>query len=512
MVGAPVVHKGRVAALVSRKGPDARGPDPQETIRPFVAHGLEAVHLLASSLRVERSTTTALRFAARNGSAPVRRALERLEWEVKVRHHATVDDAFFSFASSVGRLDSDLKRALLTLQAAESEPTREGLERRLDRALDIVTRAEERRRELLAGTLERPVTMLLGAGVVLPLVLVSLVPLLQVAQPSLGPAATAGLLLVAFPIASLLGARRILRRNQLGARVTHAEARRAAGWTAVPLAAAGTAAALGLAFPEALPVDPVWSAALAGAVGAVASGVSLWRRSGTEAAAREEAESELPDLLHAVGSRMAGGRPAEQALLESVEASPGSVLGQSLRGVLFEVLVGRRDLGDAVARDEAVARCGRAGPALRLMASAARRDTVEAGRVVQHLAEFERVRLDAAQSLRSKVRSVVETARTTAVVFAPLILGVTAGMYGLLSTVPVALSTGSRVTADTSGALAFSLTVVLYVLVEACVVEWFASRMLGSDAVGAFSRGLARDLPLAVGLFLCAHLGAGALF
>lgn len=512
MVGTPVEGRVRVAGFFAHRRYAATAAQAPETVAPFVPHGMEAVHLLASSLRVDRSTTTALRFAARSGSDPVRRAFERLEWEVQVRHHATVDDAFFAFASAVGLHDAALKRALLTLHAAEAEPTREGLERRLDRALDIVTRAEERRRERLASTLERPVAMLLGAGVVLPLVLVSLLPLLQVAQPSLGPVTTGLVLLVAFPAASLLGQTRILDRNNLGAPVAPAEARAAALAASLPVSAAAGAALVAGFLPLGSSLDPVWAAALAGAAGGVAAGVALWRRTGTGASQREAAESELPDLLHAVGAKMAGGRPAEQALLESVEAAPGSVLGERMRGVLFEVLVGRRDLGDALARDEGVASSGRAGPALRLLASAARRDTVEAGRVVQHLAEFERVRLDAAESLRAKVRSVVETARTTAVVFAPLILGVTTGMYGLLSTIPVALATGSPATADTQGAVSFSLTVVLYLMVEACVIEWFASRMLGSDAMGSFSRGLARDLPLAAALFLGAHLAAGALF
>jgi hypothetical protein len=209
---------------------------------------------------------------------------------------------------------------------------------------------------------------------------------------------------------------------------------------------------------------------------------------------------------------MTAGRPAEQALLESVEASKAGALSSQLRGVLFDVVVGRRDLGDAIARDEGLAASGRALPALRLMATAARRDTLEAGRIVQHLAEFERLRLDAASSLRSKVRAVVETARTTAVIFAPLILGVTAGMYGLLSTIPSALASGSRGVADAGAASTFALTVALYLVIEATIIEWFAARMLGCDPLAAFGRALARDVPLALVLFLAAYTAAGRLF
>lgn len=479
---------------------------------PLCAKGLEAVHLLASSLRVDRSLTTAVRFAARNGSDGVREVFERLEWEVQVRHHPTVDEGFFSLATRVGRQEGALKRALLTLHGAESEPTREGLERRLERALDIVLKADERRRELLSSTLERPVTLLLGTGVVLPLVLVTLIPLLRVAQPAVSPVGMALLMLVAVPALTLLGASRILDRNSLGAPVAARERRWAVKGAAAAVAAGAAGAAFALFLPGALPVEPAQLAAASAAAGAAVAGTLLWRRSAPGASAREEAEADLPDLLHAVGSKMTAGRPAEQALLEAVEAAAGKTLSERLRGVLFDVVVGRRDLRDAIARDDGLRSCGRAAPALRLMASAARRDAAEAGRVVQHLAEFERIRLDAATSLRAKVRSVVETARTTTAVFAPLILGITAGMYGLLSTVPMALATGSRGAPDAGAAGVFSTTVVLYLLVEAVIMGWFAARMVGTEPVATFGKALARDIPIAMVLFLAAHEAAGALF
>jgi Flp pilus assembly protein TadB len=473
---------------------------------------MEAVHLMASSLRVDRSTSTAVRFAARNGSDPVRTAFARLEWEVQVRHHASVDEGLFAMASRAGAHEPELKRALLTVLGAESERTREGLERRLDRALDMVSKAEDRRRSRLSSTLERPVTMLLGTGVVLPLVLVSLMPLLRVAQPSFGPATTALILLVVVPGMTLLGASRILDKNTLARPVLAAqigEAVRAASFVIAPAFAA--AAALWV-FPSPLDVEPAYVAGAVAAVGSAVAGASLWRSAREDAKVRDEAESALPDLLHAIGSRMSAGRPAEQALLESVESTEGNALAERLRGVLFDVVVGRRDLGDAIARDEGLQACGRAGPALRLMASAARRDTEEAGRVVQHLAEFERLRLDAVASLEDKVRSVVETARTTAVVFAPLILGVTAGMYGLLSTIPSALTEGSRAVADPGAATAFAVVVSLYLVMEALIVEWFAARLLSRDPMASFGRAMCRDVPLALVLFFLAYWMAGRLF
>lgn len=475
----------------------------------LAAEGMQIVHLMASSLRVDQSLATAVRFAAKHAGGAAGEELERLDWAVRLRHYASVDEGLLAFAEAVGGADPELKRALVTLQGAESEPTREGLERRLDRAYDIVVRAEERRREKLATSLERPIQGLFGVAVVLPLVLASLLPMLQLGGSAFGPIPAGAILVVSLPAATSLALRRLLARNFLGVRVADAQTRLAiAASIAVPVAgAASFAIAYGLRLPILTP--PLWAAAGA-ATAALLCGRRLAAGAISDDQRRADLQRELPDLLHAVGAKMTAGRPAEHALLETVEASANSTLGERLRGVLFDVIVGRRSLMDAIERDDEVRQAPRVFPALRLLASTADRDTEAAGRVVMHLSEFERLRAEAAASMRTKLKSLVETTRTTTTVFAPMILGITAGMYGLLSKIGVAFVPGAAPVSG--GAEGFALVVALYLAIQVALADWFAVRLISESPVSDFGRALARHVPLALALFAAAFVGSAALF
>jgi hypothetical protein len=488
--------------------PDARRA--KARAEAVASDGMQLVHLLASSMRVDQSLASAVRFAAAHAGGVASEELERLEWAVRLRHFASIDEGFLAFAEACGRADGELKRALVTIHGAEGESTREGLERRLDRAYDIVVRAEERRREKLAGSLERPVQTLFGAAVVLPLVLAALVPMLQVGGGSVGPIPTAVLLIGAVPIATVVAAERLLARNFLGTPVAKLDARRAAfaALAAPACAAAGYAAAAMAALPFA--GAPIWAAGVA-AAGGFAAGRALEGRASPGGASRADLARDLPDLLHSVGTRMAAGRPAEHALLETVEAGRDAGLPKRLRGVLFDVIIGRRSLAEAVERDEDLRGAPRVLPALRLLASTAERDTEASGRVVLHLAEFERLRAEAAASLRTKLKALVETTRVTVVVFAPMILGITAGMYGLLARVGAGLGPGSAA-ASAGSATAFAGVVVAYLAIEVALSAWFAARLASDRPIADFGRALARDVPTSLALFAASFVGNAALF
>ncbi len=482
-----------------------------ERQRAVSAQALTVVHLMASSLRVDRSLATAVRYAAKHAGGPASEELLRLEWAVRLRHFGSVDEGLVAFADAVGKSDPDFKRALLTLQGAEGESTREGLERRLDRAYDIVVRADERRRERLASTLERPSQVLFGLGVVLPLVMAALVPMLEIGAGGVGLLPLALLLLVAVPGVTLVGASKILTRNFLGAPVAKLDARWALVAGLMAPSCAFAMVGLLILFPGALGLPAPYLVVAAIASGGLIGGTVLLRRGGAREAEASAIGEGLADLLHAVGTKMAAGRSAEYALLEAVEPIKATPLGERLRGVLFDVIVGRRSLIDAIERDAEVRDAPRVFPALRLLASAAARDTEAAGRVVLHLSEFERLRAEAVESLRSRCRGVVENTRMTVVVFAPMILGVTAGMFGLLSSVGVSFVPGARTTGGISSE-SFAVLAVVYLALEVALADWFGARMGSDRPVSAFARALARDLPVASLLFGVTLAGSSLLF
>src|SRR5690349_5580811 len=135
MLGLPATKRAADGLfLVASPHGSALGREARARARAFSAESLTVVHLMASSLRVDRSLAAAIRFAASHTSGVAAEELERLEWAVRVRHFAGVDEGFLALAGAVGESDPEFRRALVTLHGAEAESSREALERRLDRA------------------------------------------------------------------------------------------------------------------------------------------------------------------------------------------------------------------------------------------------------------------------------------------------------------------------------------------------------------------------------------------
>jgi len=387
-------------------------------------------------MRVAPTVEGAAAFAADRGEGPLAASLG----EHVRRARGTPGSGLERFAAAWADRFPALRRgALLVEAAAEAGPGERT--RTLDRAMDAVLDGTRDRMAAFADDVQGPATAVYAFGVLLPLALVSVLPAARAA----GLPATLPAVVVAYDLllpAGLLWATWwLLARRPVAFPPTRVPrdhpAVRDARWPALAVGAGG--AALGW-FAGSLAAP--WAGPLL-AVGWGAGGALLWWFRPVERVRDRvrAVEAGLPDALYLVGRRVEAGTAVERAVAaaaDEVAGPTGAVLadaarrGRQLRVGLLAAFVGEH--GPLARLPSARART--AAATLALAAREGRPAGAAAVAMADHLEELAAVEAEARRSLAR----VTGTLASTALLFAPLVGGVTVAMAAGMRTVEGAVA------------------------------------------------------------------------
>ena len=470
-----------------------------------LARSPEAVNYLAMSLSVRPSLERAVAFAAEHSEGPIAARMRRVLWDVHMRSRTRIEDAFTALADEWGAWNGELKRALYVIAHAVREGSRDGMDRALDRARSIVYDGARRRLQDYAAGLRGPTTALFALGVLLPLILGSMLPLLSlggmsptsiaVATPPPGdPILWILLLDVAFPAVTFALAHHVSSgRPGLAAPPTP---RRRSLRPFAPFAVAPVAVIAALSVPH--PLAPVLG------LGGILLPLAVALHAATREAQRErkrteELEREFPDALFQLGSRLGEGRGLEDAFL-----FVGDGLGRTAAGEVFARIARSLRLGGGTVEEvlfgprgalrDLPSRTVRA--TLKMVVDVAAKDPETAGRATLEMSGHLRDLQGVERDLRAELRPTIDAMRATATFFAPIVLGVSGALYGLLSE---AFATIASLPMPPS---TFHLAVAVYLALATGGILHFTTRLeSGGDPV-AFQAGLARTLPVGYGVYV----------
>ena len=140
----------------------------------------ETVRLHGDVAQFVPSLERAVLFAAENGEEPLSSALRKVIWSVETRQSLSIDDSFMDFAAEWSGDGEELKMALYSIRGAVSEKTKEGRERVLEKATESALAGTRRRIEDFASGLSGPSTILFALGILLPLVVGSMLPMMAI--------------------------------------------------------------------------------------------------------------------------------------------------------------------------------------------------------------------------------------------------------------------------------------------------------------------------------------------
>ncbi len=505
----------------------------------------EPINYMTMSLRTSPSLERAVEFAAENSEEPLASHFRRVLREVALRRHQTVDEALSVFAQRWGAWSEEFKRALYTIKSAVSEASPEMRERALEKAHMIVINGSKEKVEEFASSLSGPTTVLFALGVVLPMLMGAVIPLqgmdisvtaggagasnsvtgvdeLEDVSGSVGESVEKGsgdfglavvaLMDVVFPFSTFAYAYYILGKRPGTSAPPQVEK---VGWSrekkkgVLAGAVAGFFPVLMLTLRDVGMDVPVFSA-LPGVVVfllSVSYGLGVFFVVSTEKSERErkrllKMEKELPDALFHIGSRLLEGDPLETAVHKSGRALGDTPLGNLMVDISNRLRISRKPLdhilfGRGGLMENMDSRGVRA--AMKTLVECVKKDPVSAGETIISVSSYLREMQKVDHDIKTKLKSVVDMMKSTSIIFAPLVMGVTVSLYSLLTREFSTL--GARPSLSTD---AFMGVLAVFLFFSVVTTSYFTTGILGGDDRVAFKRSLGHSLPAAMTLFVFA--------
>lgn len=458
----------------------------------------ELISYMAMSIRLSPSLTRAITFAAKNMDDPISSGLKRILWNVYTRKHHSVEESFNATATEWGKWNGDLKRALFAIRSSSLETTEEGLERSLDKATDIVISGTKKKMEEFASSLSTPTTILFALGILLPMILGAMLPMISLGnldlsyqasglgqtEPSGGiqPILIVVVMDVVFPLAALSYAMSILaKRPRIGSSVRIEDGSRGRRRALVLSLALG----LALATIGILTFDGSGSYVLLLSV-ALPTSVYLISTTHKRRKDRQEIfrmEREFPDALFQLGTRIAEGSPPERAILETAKSMKDAKIAEFFHKAYYRTIVFGLTLENALFGDRGLLKdfpSRTMEATMKSFVEVAKKDSVSAGQMIIKTSEYLKDLQGLEEDTKRELRSSVESMKMTSLFFAPIVMGVTFSLYTLLvDTFSQVGSAGNMMSPSV-----FLVVLGVYLLLMAAIAMFFVSTIeMGTDKV-----------------------------
>lgn len=390
---------------------------------------------MTMSMQVRPSLEQAVAFASENDEGVLPRRLREALWATVTRTKGSLIEAINDLSSSLSSSNDSLKQSLHLVVSATCERTKVGLDRLLDKANEVALGGVRNAVDSYIASLSLPSMVLFSLGTLLPIMLFSVLPLLSIgsslgadgSSPSIPFPYLAFLLLVVIPLASLAYAWSVLHRNPLGMvsgrdhELSHLFPPGSfIGWAAV-------VATVGV-----LDLGPY---TLSGAVVLTPCLILLWtlRSYVPIRREREALENEGTAALFQIGNRMVSGATFEGALKDVALNMERGGFVELVKVLLYRSRLTGRNMDELIIEEGSLRSTS---PTLEnaylTVARCAGRDPASAGQVALHLAQM----LSDLRSCRSRIedrlRGLIDMMRSTGTLFAPMVLGVTGGLFSLI--------------------------------------------------------------------------------
>ncbi|MBC8437713.1 MAG: hypothetical protein H8D82_00410 [Euryarchaeota archaeon] len=417
----------------------------------------EVINYMAMSMRLNPSLDRAVEFAADNVGEPLGSSLRKVLWSVYMREHDTIEQAFLAFAEEWGSEEDfeEFKRALYGVRASQLESTDEGRERALDKASETITIGTRQRIEEYANSLSGPSMVIFGVGVMLPLILGAMLPLSSMMSGGGGVGLFEMIIIfdVIFPLVTLIYSWNVLgnRPGTSPPPIIPDERSKKARMAAISVAVVSGLTMLSLAIlkwiqgsgidDEELFSSSRYSFALMLLfVPAIPISILLLSGSIPRMKRRKDVlgiETEFPDALFQLGSRIAEGKPVERAIKDVGKAfGDESPTGRLFNHLSHVLLITSSSLKEALFGPEGVLRSHPSRTVRATMSTVVEvsgKDSLTAGRTIMGVSNYLRELRSVEKDVRIKLGDTMGMMEVTGRIFAPLVLGVTGAIFFLVA-------------------------------------------------------------------------------
>ncbi|MDI6708281.1 MAG: hypothetical protein QME47_04265 [Candidatus Thermoplasmatota archaeon] len=481
----------------------------------------EAINYLGVGMQISPQLEKAVKLAADNTEEPLGSALKKMLWNVYVRKHANIEDSMVNFANEHDCGD-EFKQALYIIRSAELESSESGRERCIEKASELVITSTKSKIDSFANSLTAPTMVLFSIGVLLPMILSAMLPLLTIGGLKLTVLEISVLLLFVFPCFTACYARHILSKRpgtlELSTIPNSLTKIRILVITIVALAIACAIFFSGYILSLVFHIQNIMLLFIIVGIG---TSLGAWLIAKVKAQKEErdklrKLEEELPDVLFVLGNRIAENQPLEKVLKDTSQ-----LLGNKCSSDLLTKICYRINLERAALDKVLFGKCGIlenhpsriVKTAFRALVKTTEKDNLSAGRSLVRISNYLRALKKVENDIRSKLGSAINMMLATALYFAPLILGITSALYQNLLNALVNVSGAENLNMGALGLTntvissdIFTLIVGLYLIILVVIIVYFCSGILyDTDSIERdYQTG--KILPKATFIFACSAI------
>jgi Flp pilus assembly protein TadB len=485
----------------------------------------EAVNYLVMSMRLSPSLSKAVAFASENTDEPIASGLKKVLWDIYMRKYDTIEESFLAFAFDWGDINEDFKRSLYTLRSSTLERTDEGRARILDKAQEIILGGTKRRIESFSSSLNGPTTVLFALGILLPMIIGAMLPLMALqiptgssfqtstkttstTPPDIGSAIGIILLMdVLFPVLAFIYAYYILGKRpgtatppDVKSKLTNRQER---SITSISLLLFLGFGLLGIpylnnhlgAFGSIIGPVPI-ILGLGFAIGYYCKTTSKYQKKRRDEIKRME--EEFPDALFKLGSRIAEGEPLETALRKVGESMKGTEIAEFFEKISYTITVTRTTPYEAIFGKEfgvlnnLPSRTIRAS--MKTVVESAGKDASTAGGIIINVSNYLRDMKKIEHDIKTSLSQTVEMMKSTGVLFAPLVMGITVSLYVLLSKEFASVPGATQLLSNEI----FFLIIGIYLILMVMVIIYFSVGIEHGEDKVELKHSLGNAVPIAV--------------
>lgn len=185
-------------------------------------------------------------------------------------------------------------------------------------------------------------------------------------------------------------------------------------------------------------------------------------------------EDGLPDALFKLGSRIAEGEPLETALMKVSESMGDSEISGLFKRISYTIKMTRSTPREAMfGPDIGVLRnlpSRTITATMKTVVACVEKDAQTAGGIIINISNYQRDMKKVEHDIRTGLRQTVEMMKSTGILFAPLVMGITASLYVLLSREFAMLSGSTQMLSKE----AFFLVIGIYLILMVIITVYFS--------------------------------------
>ncbi len=481
----------------------------------------QAINYMTMSMRVKPSLHRAVSFAAKNTSGPISNGLKQILWKVYIGDKPTLEESFLDFALKWGEWNEDLKRALYSVRASLLEKTQEGYKKSLERANEIMIQGTKKKVEDFSNSLKTPTTILFAIGVLLPLIIAAMLPMLSLIEidfaamglgegdPGDGASISLPILIVIMnvicPGATFFYAYHILG-NKPGTRdlpvISHEGNKRFNLMVSLSIALA-IALSITFLYDFLGPLDPIPYIFMVG----IPISYYCLSTSYNQKKRRDrirEVEEEFPDAIFQLGSRIAEGTSVERAILKVSKSLKGTLTGDLFKKIISSLRIKHLSFRDVLFGDVGLLQeypSQLIKTTMRTVVEISEKDPEEAGRTIMKIARYQQDLRDMEHEVKNQLSKSVEMMKATTLIFAPMIMGIVASLYFMLEEVFSELGTVQLVSP-----VSFTTILGVYLMMMAGIVTYYTKSIESGLDLIEFKYSLGKTLLISITIFSISFL------